>query len=185
MYDPPLAPEEWGSFDLVHARFLLEHLDDPARAVRVMARAVRPGGRVALVDDDHSLMRFEPDPGGMRELWTDYCRLFERVGKDPWIGAKLVTLLVDAGLDAERTAWVPYGGCAGEPAFPGMVENLAQVLEGVATPLVELGWSAARVADACAAFRAWGRRPDAAIWYALPCAIAVRGRSSDAPARPG
>ena len=29
----PLAEEEWGSFDLVHSRFILEHLSDPDRAV--------------------------------------------------------------------------------------------------------------------------------------------------------
>src|SRR5262245_16825229 len=44
----PLAPPEWGSFDLAHARFLLEHVPAPDEVVRAMARAVRPGGRVVL-----------------------------------------------------------------------------------------------------------------------------------------
>src|SRR5438445_5362421 len=50
---PPLADAEWGTFDLAHTRFLLEHLPDPLAAVRGMVRAVRPGGRVVLQDDDH------------------------------------------------------------------------------------------------------------------------------------
>ena len=38
----PLREDEWGSFDLVHARFLLEHVADPLAVVRSMARALRP-----------------------------------------------------------------------------------------------------------------------------------------------
>src|SRR2546430_511760 len=36
---------EWGTFDVAHTRFLLEHIPDPLRAVKAMVRAVRPGGR--------------------------------------------------------------------------------------------------------------------------------------------
>src|SRR5258708_28487152 len=32
--DPPLSEPEWGSFDLAHARFVLEHVQDPLRVVR-------------------------------------------------------------------------------------------------------------------------------------------------------
>jgi SAM-dependent methyltransferase len=35
---------EPASYDLVHSRFLLMHLDDPADALRRMAAALRPGG---------------------------------------------------------------------------------------------------------------------------------------------
>src|SRR2546430_4024825 len=54
---PPLRDEEWGSFDVAHARFILEHVDDPLRVVKAMLRAVRPGGRVVLADDDHGVDR--------------------------------------------------------------------------------------------------------------------------------
>ena len=52
----PLTPAERGHFDLAHARFLLEHVVDPLAVVREMVAAVRPGGRVILVDDDHELL---------------------------------------------------------------------------------------------------------------------------------
>jgi len=70
----PLREEEWGTFDIVHARFVLEHVTDPQRVVDEMARAVRPGGRVILSDDDHSLLRLRPEPAGARELWEAFCR---------------------------------------------------------------------------------------------------------------
>lgn len=37
-------------FDLVHARFLLEHLAEPRRAIRQLVNALRPGGVLMLED---------------------------------------------------------------------------------------------------------------------------------------
>jgi ubiquinone/menaquinone biosynthesis C-methylase UbiE len=56
----PLESGEWGGFDVAHTRFLLEHVPDPPAIVRQMLRAVRPGGRIVLADDDHELLRFWP-----------------------------------------------------------------------------------------------------------------------------
>ncbi|GBD50100.1 ArsR/SmtB family transcription factor [Methylopila sp. Yamaguchi] len=43
-------PVETGAFDLVVVHQVLHFLDDPARAVREAARALRPGGRLLIVD---------------------------------------------------------------------------------------------------------------------------------------
>src|SRR5436309_15683962 len=83
---------EWGSFDVAHARFLLEHVPDPLAVVRAMARAVRPGGRVVLEDDDHALMHLWPDPPGFRAVWDAYIRSYDRAGNDPYVGRRLVAL---------------------------------------------------------------------------------------------
>ena len=55
-----LAEHEWGSFDVAHTRFLLEHLPDPLSVVRTMVRAVKPGGRIVIEDEDHAILRFWP-----------------------------------------------------------------------------------------------------------------------------
>src|SRR6185369_876721 len=44
----PLTDNEWGTFDVAHARFLLEHVPNPLAVVCQMVRAVRPGGRIIL-----------------------------------------------------------------------------------------------------------------------------------------
>lgn len=62
--DPPLQKREKGQFNLAHARFLLEHVPNPAAVVSAMVAAVKPGGRIVLADDDHELMRFWPEPEG-------------------------------------------------------------------------------------------------------------------------
>ena len=60
--DPPLRDDELGRFDVAHARFVL--VPDPLQVVRNMARAVRPGGRVILSDDDYDGLRLWREPPG-------------------------------------------------------------------------------------------------------------------------
>jgi SAM-dependent methyltransferase len=170
----PLRDGEPGAFDVVHARFLLEHLSDPLAAVREMVRAARPGGRVVLADDDHDLMRLWPEPPGFEALWRSYLRCYERAGNDPLVGRRLVQLLCDAGARPVRCTWVFFGSCAGAPDFPGFAANLVGVLAQARVGLEALGLSGARQDAALDALRAWSARPDAALWYAMAWAEGVR-----------
>jgi SAM-dependent methyltransferase len=164
----PLAAGEWGSFDVVHARFLLEHVRDPLGVVRQMVAAARPGGRLVLADDDHDVLRLWPEPPGVGAAWHAYVRTYDRLGNDPYVGRRLVALLHAAGAEPVRCNGVFFGACAGQPAFAPLVANLAGILRG-ARPAV-LGHDllgADEFDSALAALAAWGLRPDAAFWYAL------------------
>jgi SAM-dependent methyltransferase len=165
----PLDNSEWGSFDVAHARFLLEHVPDPVAVVRQMVQAVRPGGRIVLEDDPHDTLRLWPDPPGFSKLWAAYQRTYDRVGNDPLVGHRLVALLVEAGAKPTRNAWPFFGACAGQPELlAGYVENLARILEGVRDPILSLGEFDSEYFDGClAALRNWANRPDAAFWYAV------------------
>jgi SAM-dependent methyltransferase len=46
---------ELESYDLVHCRFVLMHLDDPADALRRMTSALRPGGWLVAADPDNDV----------------------------------------------------------------------------------------------------------------------------------
>ena len=173
--DPPLREREWGSFDLAHARFVLEHVLDPLTVVRHMVRAVRPGGRVVLQDDDHDVFRCWPEPAGFSALWRAFQRTYDRLGCDPFIGRRLVSLLHDAGAAPVRSTWIYFGSCAAEPKWPGFVENIHSQLAGAREAMVSGGLLGAVEIDAAlAAFRDWARRPEAAIWYAVCWAEGVR-----------
>jgi SAM-dependent methyltransferase len=164
----PLEAGEWGTFDVAHTRFVLEHVPDPLAVVREMRRAVRPGGRVVLADDDHAMMRFWPVPAGLDRLWRMYVRTYDRLGNDPFVGRRLVALLHQAGLQPLRTTLVFYGGCAGQPRFKDYVDNLIGVLAGVRGAI--LGYDFLTAADfdqTLDNLRAWRERPDAAFWYAI------------------
>src|SRR5262249_43836349 len=59
-----LKHTEWGTFDAAHSRFVLEHVHQPESVLLGMAKAVRPGGRVVLADDDHMGLTLFPEPPG-------------------------------------------------------------------------------------------------------------------------
>lgn len=173
----PLRDEEWGTFDLAHTRFLLEHVADPLAVVRAMARAVRPGGRIVLEDDDHDGLRLWPEPPGFVKLWQAYQRSYEHLGNDPAIGRRLVSLLVDAGAEPVRNTFVFFGSCAGDPRFSLYVENLIGVVAGARTTVVEAGLLDAAAFDtAIAALRGWSRDAAATLWYAVSWAEGRRRR---------
>jgi ubiquinone/menaquinone biosynthesis C-methylase UbiE len=172
--DPPLAPEEWGSFDLAHARFLLEHLPEPLAAVRVMVRSVRPGGRVVLTDDDHDLLRFHPACPPLERVWTAYVASYARHGNDAFVGRRLVGLLREAGARPHRARWIFFGGCASEPHFSALVANLEGVLRSGREDALATGAIDRAAFDrGLAELRRWSRAPDATFWYGLPWAEGV------------
>jgi SAM-dependent methyltransferase len=165
----PLRPDEWGTFDVAHTRFVLEHVPDPLGVVRQMARAVRQGGRVILQDDGHDTMRLWPEPAGFSGLWRAYMRTYDRVGNDPFVGHRLVAMLHQAGLQPVRNTWLFFGACAGqETLFRLYVENLVIILRGVRDQVLALGEMDDRSFEAAVrTVEEWGARPDAAIWYAV------------------
>jgi ubiquinone/menaquinone biosynthesis C-methylase UbiE len=48
--DAAAMPFEDGAFDVAVSRFAFHHLEDPEAVTREMARVVRPGGHVAIID---------------------------------------------------------------------------------------------------------------------------------------
>jgi SAM-dependent methyltransferase len=169
--DPPLAPGEWGGFDVAHARFLLEHVTRPEAVVATMVRAVRPGGRVVLTDDDHATLHLHPVPAGFPVLWEAYVASFQRIGCDPFVGRRLVELLAGSGARPHRTASLFYGSCPGSPAFAGIVENLCKVIRTARDPILGEGRLDARGFEtALDAIARWARLPHAAVWYGIPWA---------------
>jgi SAM-dependent methyltransferase len=170
---PPLRDGEWGHFDLAHARFVLEHVRDPLAVVRQMARAVRPGGRVVLQDDDHENLRLWPEPPGFDLLWRAYMRTYDRIGCDPYVGRRLVSLLHEAGLNPRRCTYLFFGACAGEASWAGFMDNFIGLFIGARAAVTAL-MAPRELELALAAFGEWAARPDAAFWYAVSYAEGVK-----------
>ncbi len=177
----PLRDEEWGTFDVAHTRFLLEHLREPLPVVEAMVRAVRPGGRIVLEDDDHDILRLWPEPPGFAELWHAYQRSYDHLGNDPIIGRRLIALLHEAGAEPVRNTFVFFGSCAGEAHFPLYVENLIGVVNGARATVIDAGLlDAAQFDAAIESLHEWSRGATATIWYAMSWA---EGRRPAATAR--
>lgn len=174
-YDLPLAPQEWGGFDLVHARFLLEHVSDPAAVVREMVRAARPGGRIVLADDDHDVLRLHPAAPRVERLWRAYLETYVRAGNDPFVGRRLVELLAAAGAQPRRNDWIFFGSCAGAQDFGPVLDNLTGILDG-ARAAIGHGLSGDEIDAGLEELRRWREREDAALWFALCWAEGRRAR---------
>ena len=172
--DLPLRDEEWATFDIAHARFLLEHVPEPLEVVKGMVRAVRPGGRIVLEDDDHDILRLWPEPPGLAEVWKAYMRTYDRAKNDPIVGRRLVQLLHEAGARPRRSTWIFFGACAGHRDFELYVDNLALILEGAQEGIIATGTKREDLASALGALMAWKRRPDAAFWFAMSWAEGTR-----------
>ncbi len=164
----PLSPAEWGSFDVAHARFILEHVGDPLSVVKQMVQAVRPGGRVVLADDDHDVLRLYPEPPGFSALWQAYMRTYDRLGNDAYVGRRLVSLLHQAGAKPLRNNWIFFGSCAGHAMFEPLVNNALGILRGAKETILRFNlYDPADFDTTLAHFEQWGKRPDAALWFSI------------------
>jgi SAM-dependent methyltransferase len=96
--DAYALPFDDGAFDVVHAHQLLQHLRDPAVALREMARVCRPGGLVAARDSDYGAKTWYPaDP--LLDRWlVVYHELARANGGEPDAGRRMLAWAHAAGL---------------------------------------------------------------------------------------
>ena len=89
---------EPGSFDVVHAHQVLQHLRDPVGALAAMADLARPGGIVAARESDYSGFIWAPANAGL-DRWRDvYLAVARRNGAEPDAGRWLRRWARAAGL---------------------------------------------------------------------------------------
>jgi SAM-dependent methyltransferase len=169
--DPP--PQDRGPFDLVHARLVLVHLPDRARALRVMIDVLRPGGWLLVEDADQALQpasvidAVDDDAALANRLRHGFRTLMAERGVDLGYGRKLPRLLREAGLDdVTADAYFPIAHPASIPLEIATVTMLRGQLvdKGLATA-EEIDRHLANVAAGRLdlaqppMISAWGRRP--------------------------
>jgi ubiquinone/menaquinone biosynthesis C-methylase UbiE len=83
------------TFDVVYARYVLEHLRGPLAALMEMRRVTRPGGRVACCENDTSLVRLDPPCPTFETVWVHFQDYQRKLGGDSLIGRRLYRLFRD------------------------------------------------------------------------------------------
>jgi SAM-dependent methyltransferase len=97
-YDPL---DRFGLFDCIWVRFILEyHRKKSNTIVKNLARSLKPGGSLCLIDLDNNALNHYPLPERMRRILVRIMALLEeRYDFDPYAGRKLYTYLFDQGFD--------------------------------------------------------------------------------------
>lgn len=165
---------EEGKYDLVHCRFVLEHLIEPEKALKRMADAVRPAGWLLIEESDYSpyLTADVKDPSAV--AFTKACRVsFDFLRKrgiaDPFFGRSVRTLMEKAGfVDLGHDGWTRiYRG--GEPDMRILSDTLQatarrMIAAGIISQeqhenILNLFMNPAFNLIGPIMFSAWGRRP--------------------------
>jgi SAM-dependent methyltransferase len=156
-----------GSWDIVHAHQVLQHLPDPVTALKEMRRVVRPGGIVAARDSDYGAFTWHPAD----ERLTRWLALYHDIARsnrgEPDAGRYLLSWAQRAGftrIEASASAWcfakpeerAWWGGLWADRITSSAIATQA-VRDGRATPE-----DLAAMADA---WRAWASAEDG--WFAV------------------
>ncbi|HEY3834281.1 MAG TPA: methyltransferase domain-containing protein [Acidimicrobiia bacterium] len=156
-----------GSFDLVHAHQVLQHLADPVGALQAMRRACAPGGVVAARDSDYGAMTWYPaDPA--LDQWLDvYSRAARANGGEPDAGRYVLAWAHAAGFAEvvpSASVW-----CFATPAdrawwgdlWAERITGTALADQALARGLADRG----ELDEMGRAWRRWAEHPDA--WFTV------------------
>ncbi|KAI0647893.1 methyltransferase type 11 [Trametes meyenii] len=99
--DATTLPFADGTFDVVHAHQVLQHVGDPVQVLKEMRRVTKPGGVVAARDTDFSGMVWYPEVEGMDEWRRGYLQVARANGGEPDAGRRLHVWAKKAGFSRE------------------------------------------------------------------------------------
>lgn len=88
---------EPGTFDVVHAHQVLQHLRDPVGAMVSMAHLARPGGLMAARDGDYGAFSWAPECRALERWRAVYSAVARQNGAQPDAGRMLLTWAHAAG----------------------------------------------------------------------------------------
>ncbi len=151
------APLPAGKYDLIFARWVFLFLPEPEKHLRRLARALKPGGRIAIQDYHRESMALYPKPPDWDALMAADEAFFATQGGDANIGGRLPSLYKKIGLVPESANATLKTGFPGSATwiwaawyFLDMMPRLGKIRP----------FSPAAARRTSAAWRAAGRRPE-------------------------
>lgn len=146
-----------GTFDVVLAHALMDHVLDSAQAVREMVRVLRPGGILALRSPDWSKLLIASDCSDGHRCVQHYLDRIRTCGGDPAVSGKFEALLRSVGMRDIRLS------CSVETHHPATLfaravcAALTNVTSGAA------GNSSSHTRTSCQSFCKWASASDSRI----------------------
>lgn len=164
LFDLPLAP---GSFDVVHAHQVLQHLVDPVAGLREMGTYLAAGGLLAVREADYGAMAWYPPNSGISRWHETYCVTARAAGGEPDAGRHLRAWVQQSGFDIvsiSSSNWTYGDACATRWWGESQAERVrASQFHRRASAA---GVSETELAEIAAQWRRWGA--DDAAWFMIP-----------------
>ncbi|WP_245566854.1 methyltransferase domain-containing protein [Jonesia quinghaiensis] len=163
-------PFDDGSFDIVHAHQVLQHLSDPVKAINEMRRVTAPGGIIAVRDADYGAMTWYPPSEGLTEWNILYHEVTSAYGYEADAGRRLLSWFRAAGIDAENIQ--PSAGvwCYATPEsreWWGALWAERCVASNFAVQARDAGLADdVALEDLAEEWRTWAEQPDG--WFMIP-----------------
>src|ERR1019366_1376178 len=138
LFDLPFGEEH---FDHVFLCFVLEHVPEPAAALRAIQRVLRRTGTITVIEGDHGSWYCHPQTPESPRAVQCLVDLQARLGGDSLVGRRLYPLLVDAGF---REARISPRMVYVDNSRPDLVEGFSKntfiaMVEGVRDQALSLG----------------------------------------------
>ena len=138
------------TFDVAVAHFVIEHVSEPARALREIRRVLRPQGVAAIKDPYYPAFTFRPAVPAIRRYDELMSAVRKHNGASDSYAADLRACLLEAGFQRTEAAagiLTVAGGGGGSPLFQLIREN--QIREpAFHDTVIEQGWATEAELDA-------------------------------------
>ena len=108
---------ESASVDAFFMRWVLGFLPDRAAVLRSLARFLRPGGRIVVMDYNHYGVSLFPECESFWSVISGTRELYATRGGNTWVMGEIRRLMTDAGLEPGDLFPHVIAGSPGSPAF--------------------------------------------------------------------
>jgi SAM-dependent methyltransferase len=138
IFDLPFVEE---SFDHVFVCFVLEHLQEPLRALACLKKALKPNGSMTVIEGDHGSTYFHPGSDDALHAIRCLVDVQAHLGGDALIGRRLFPLLKQAGFKAvEVTPRMVYVDSSKPELVEGFTRNtFIAMVEGAGDDALSMG----------------------------------------------
>ncbi len=177
IFNLPFGP---GSFDHIFVCFVLEHLANPAEALRKLKAHLKKGGTMTVIEGDHGSVYFHPESESAHRAIRCQVELQKRAGGNALIGRELYPLLNSAGFHSVRVSPRMVYVDAGKPQLVvGFTKKtFTAMIEGVREAALQAGLIDQPAFDRGVRDLYRTAEPDGVFCYTFFKAVAIKSRKT-------
>lgn len=133
-------PFEEEIFDHIFVCFVLEHLQNPIEALKVLKTLLKPGGTITVIEGDHGSCYYHPEKENALKAWNCLINVQAYMKGNSLIGRQLYPLLQKSGFKAtEVEPRMVYIDSSKPELVDGFIlKTIIPMVEGVKNQALEM-----------------------------------------------